>query len=74
MDEKALIPGRSYHLKIGTQTLQPWFQNQNKLISIRWTIWQLRLELNEIGVTNLTTEKSIPAPYAENSTLEVHTD
>ncbi len=72
MDERALIPGRSYHLKIGTQTVSALVSEPKYKLNIN-TLDHMAtktLELNEIGVTNLTTEKSIPfAPYAENSTL-----
>jgi bifunctional enzyme CysN/CysC len=72
MDEKALVPGRSYYLKIGTQTVlasvaEPKYQiNINSLSHVA----AKTLELNEIGVANLTTDRSISfTPYAENRTL-----
>ncbi len=72
MDDRALIPGRSYHLKIGTQTVSASVAEPKYKLNIN-TLGHMAtktLELNEIGVTNLTTDKSIPfAPYAENCTL-----
>lgn len=72
MDEHELVPGRAYHLKIGTQTLsatvaQPKFQiNVNTLEHVA----AKTLELNAIGVANITTDRAIPfAPYAENREL-----
>lgn len=72
MDEEALIPGRSYYLKIGTQTVsatvaEPKYQiNVN---SMEHTATKM-LNLNAIGVANVTTDRSIPfASYAESRTL-----
>jgi len=72
MDEHELVPGRAYHLKIGAQTLsatvaQPKFQiNVNTLEHVA----AKTLELNAIGVANITTDRAIPfAPYVENREL-----
>lgn len=72
MDEEHLIPGRSYYMKIGAQTVsatisQPKYQvNVNTLEHAA----AKTLELNAIGVVTVTTDRSIPfAPYAENREL-----
>ena len=72
MDEEVLIPGRSYYLKIGAQTVsatvaQPKYQiNVNTMEHAA----SKGLELNGIGVANVTTDRSIPfAPYLKNRTL-----
>ena len=59
MDEKALIPGRSYHLKIGTQMVSASVAEPKYKININTLdhVATKTLELNEIGVANLTTEK-----------------
>ena len=72
MDEDALIPGRSYYLKIGSLTVsatiaEPKYQiNVN---SMERTATKT-LDLNSIGVANVMIDRSIPfAPYSENRTL-----
>ncbi len=72
MEEKALVPGRSYYLKIGTQMVSASVAEPKYQININTLdhVAAKTLELNEIGVANLTTDRSIPfTPYAENSTL-----
>lgn len=72
MDEKSLIPGRSYYLKIGTQTVSATVAKPKYQINVN-TMEHLAantLELNEIGIAIVTTDRSIPfAPYKENRTL-----
>ncbi len=72
MDEEHLIPGRSYYMKIGAQTVsatmsQPKYQiNVNTLEHAA----AKTLELNDIGVVTVTTDRAIPfVPYAENREL-----
>lgn len=72
MDENEMIPGRAYVLKIGAQTVsatvsQPKYQvNVNTLEHTAVKT----LDLNAIGIANLTTDRSIPfAPYTENREL-----
>ncbi len=72
MDEEHLIPGRSYYMKIGAQTVSatispPKYQtNVNTLEHAA----AKTLELNDIGVVTVTTDRSIPfAAYAENREL-----
>ena len=72
MGEKALVPGRSFYLKIGTQTVLASVAEPKYQININTMghVAAKTLELNEIGVANLTTDRSIPfTPYAENHTL-----
>ena len=72
MDEEALIPGRSYHLKIGAQTVSATVAEPKYQINVntREHAAAKTLELNAIGVANVTTDRDIPfAPYAENRTL-----
>lgn len=72
MDENEMIPGRAYVLKIGAQTVsatvaQPKYQvNVNTLEQTATKT----LDLNAIGIANITTDRSIPfAAYAENREL-----
>jgi bifunctional enzyme CysN/CysC len=72
MDEDALVPGRAYWLKIGPQTVsaavaQPKYQiNVNTMEHLA----AKTLDLNAIGVANITTDRDIPfAPYAESRDL-----
>ena len=72
MDEKPLIPGRSYYLKMGAQTVSATVAEPKYQINVNTMDHAAvkTLELNAIGVANVTTDRSIPfAPYAENRTL-----
>jgi bifunctional enzyme CysN/CysC len=72
MDEKPLIPGRSYYLKMGAQTVSPQVAEPKYQINVNTMDHAAvkTLELSAIGVANVTTDRSIPfAPYAENRTL-----
>jgi bifunctional enzyme CysN/CysC len=72
MDEKPLIPGRSYYLKMGAQTVSATVAEPKYQINVNTMDHAAAktLELNAIGVANVTTDRSIPfAPYAENRTL-----
>jgi len=69
MDQKPLIPGRAYHLKIGTSTVSATVTTLKYRIDIntREHISASMLDLNEIGVCNLST--SVPVAFdgfAEN--------
>ncbi|WP_420467833.1 sulfate adenylyltransferase subunit CysN [Panacagrimonas sp.] len=72
MSDEALVPGRPYWLKIGTQTVTARVQPPEYQINVN-TLEHLAaktLELNAIGVAKLTTERAIPfEPYADNHTL-----
>ncbi|MET0273523.1 MAG: adenylyl-sulfate kinase, partial [Phenylobacterium sp.] len=71
-DEEAMLPGRPYLLKLGTRTVsaqvaEPKYKvNVNTLEHLAAT----RLELNEIGVCNLSLDAHIAFdPYTENRDL-----
>ncbi len=72
MDEEALLPGRSYEMKIGTQTVAASVKNPKYQVNVN-TMEHLAtktLELNAIGVVEIaTTQKISFAPYAENRAL-----
>ncbi len=72
MDEDDLVPGRTYWLKLGPQTVsatiaRPKFQvnvNTAEHMAVK------TLDLNAIGVATITTDRAIPfAPYSENRDL-----
>ena len=72
MDEAEMLPGRPYWLKIGTQTVsatvgQPKYQvNVNTMEHLA----AKTLDLNAIGVCNITTDRAIPfEAYADNRDL-----
>jgi bifunctional enzyme CysN/CysC len=72
MDEAELVPGRAYWLKIGTQTVSATAQAPKYEINVNTQehLAAKTLDLNAIGVTNITTDREIPfAPYAENRDL-----
>jgi bifunctional enzyme CysN/CysC len=72
MDETEMLPGRPYWLKIGAQTVSATVQAPKYQISINSMehLAAKTLDLNAIGVANLTTDRQIPfAPYAENRNL-----
>jgi len=72
MDEEALIPGRSYYLKIGAQTVSATVAEPKYQININTMehVAVKTLELNALGVANVTTDRSIPfLPYLKNRTL-----
>lgn len=72
MDDNPLIPGRSYYLKIGTTTVSATVAKPKYQININ-TMDNLvvkTLDINSIGVTNITTDRPIPfMPYHENKSL-----
>jgi len=72
MNDEALVPGRPYWLKIGTQTVTARLQAPEYQINVN-TLEHLAvktLDLNAIGVAKLTLERAIPfEPYADNHAL-----
>ncbi|MBC7505979.1 MAG: sulfate adenylyltransferase subunit CysN [Sandarakinorhabdus sp.] len=72
MDAAALLPGRSYLLKLGTQTVAATLQPPKYIINVN-TLERMAaktLELNAIGVAGLTTARPIVfEPYADSRTL-----
>lgn len=76
MDDDALHVGRSYWLKLGTQTVSATIQqpkytvNVNDPVGLGSQIAVKTLDLNAIGVAELATDKPIVfEPYAESRTL-----
>jgi bifunctional enzyme CysN/CysC len=72
MDDEALHVGRSYWLKLGTQLVSATLQPPKYTVNVN-TMEHLAaktLELNAIGVTEITTDKQIVfEPYADSRTL-----
>jgi bifunctional enzyme CysN/CysC len=72
MAEEALLPGRAYWLKLGTQLVTATIQEPKYQVNVN-TMEHLAaktLELNAIGVANFSTDKPITfEPYAENRDL-----
>ena len=72
MADEALIPGRAYWLKLGTQTVSATVQQPKYTVNVN-TMEQLAaktLDLNAIGVAELTTDRAVVfEPYAESRTL-----
>ncbi|MFZ0097193.1 MAG: sulfate adenylyltransferase subunit CysN [Gemmobacter sp.] len=72
MDEHALLPGRPYLLKIGTQTVTATVTEPKYEVNVN-TLEHLAsktLGLNAIGVVNISTDRAIPfEAYATNPDL-----
>ena len=72
MADEAMLPGRSYWLKLATQTVTATIQQPKYAINVN-TIERLAaktLELNAIGVANLSTDRPLVfEPYADNRQL-----
>ncbi|WP_448586655.1 sulfate adenylyltransferase subunit CysN [Thermaurantiacus sp.] len=72
MDEHELVPGRSYWLKLGTQTVPATVQPPKYQVNVN-TLERLAaktLDLNAIGVVNLATDRRIVfEPYATSRDL-----
>ncbi|WP_159978186.1 MULTISPECIES: sulfate adenylyltransferase subunit CysN [unclassified Novosphingobium] len=70
--DEAMIPGRAYWLKLGTQMVSATVQEPKYTVNVN-TMEHMAaktLELNAIGVAELTTDKQVVfEPYAENRTL-----
>ena len=75
MADEVLTPGRAYWLKLGTQMVSATVQAPKYQTNVN-TMAQLAartLELNDIGVANLTTDRPIVfEPYADNRTGQVN--
>ncbi|MDG1280277.1 MAG: sulfate adenylyltransferase subunit CysN, partial [Pseudorhodobacter sp.] len=72
MDEVELVPGRAYWLKIGTQTVSATVQQPKYEVNVNTQehLATKTLDLNAIGVANITTDREIPfAPYGESRDL-----
>ena len=72
MADEEMLPGRSYWLKLGTQTVTATVQQPKYQVNVN-TMEHLAaktLELNAIGVANLSTDKQVVfEAYAANRTL-----
>ena len=72
MSDEALIPGRGYWLKLATQSVSATVQPPKYAVNVN-TLEHLAvktLELNAIGVVELTTDKPLVfEPYAQSRTL-----
>ena len=72
MGEAPLLPGRAYWFKLGTQTVSATIAEPKYRINVD-TLEQLAaktLDLNGIGVANLTLDRAIAfAPFTESRTL-----
>lgn len=72
MDEAALVPGRSYLLKLASQTVPATVRAPKYRIDVntREHLAARTLALNEIGVAEVATDRAIAfAPYAESRAL-----
>jgi len=72
MDDEPLLPGRSYWLKIGTQTVAAHVQPPKYQVNINNMehLAVKTLALNDIGVAEVATDKPIVfEPYAKNREL-----
>ena len=72
MDESEMLPGRPYWLKIGAQTVTATVQAPKYQVNVNSMehLAAKTLELNAIGVANLSTDRQIPfEPYADNRNL-----
>ena len=72
MDEAAMLPGRPYLLKVGTQTVTATVTEPKYEVNVN-TLEHLAsktLGLNAIGVVNISTDRQIPfEAYAQNPDL-----
>ncbi len=72
MADDAMIPGRAYWLKLGTQMVSATVQQPKYIVNVN-TMEHLAaktLELNAIGVAEIATDKPVVfEPYAENHSL-----
>ena len=72
MEEEALTPGRAYYLKVGAQTVSATVAEPKYQINVNTLDHSAAktLELNAIGVANITTDRAIPfTTYSENREL-----
>jgi bifunctional enzyme CysN/CysC len=62
MDDEAMLPGRPYLMKIGAQTVAATITEPKYRVQVNTLehIAAKRLELNEIGVCNLSLDRAIP--------------
>lgn len=72
MAEEAMLPGRAYQMKIGTQLVSATVQSPKYQINVNSHehMAAKTLELNNIGVCEISTDKRITfEPYSDNRTM-----
>ncbi|MBN8293659.1 sulfate adenylyltransferase subunit CysN [Rhodobacter sp. NTK016B] len=72
MDEHEMVPGRAYWMKIGAQTVSASIGAPKYEVNVNTQehLAAKTLDLNSIGVANITTDREIPfAPYTESRDL-----
>ncbi len=72
MDDEAMLPGRGYWMKIGTQLVTASVQHPKYRVDVNSLehLAAKTLELNDIGVAEVTTDRDIVfEPYAESRDL-----
>jgi bifunctional enzyme CysN/CysC len=72
MTDEAMLPGRAYWLKLGTQTVSVRLHHPKYQVNVNTLehIAVKTLDLNAIGIVEIATDKPIVfEPYAENHTL-----
>ncbi|RPE62906.1 adenylylsulfate kinase /sulfate adenylyltransferase subunit 1 [Pacificibacter maritimus] len=72
MDEQELVPGRAYWMKIGSQTVSATVQEPKYEVNVNTQehLASKTLDLNAIGIANITTDREIPfASYDESHDL-----
>jgi len=72
MDEEELLPGRAYWMKIGTQTVSATVAHPKYQVNVNTLEHTAAktLDLNAIGVANVTTDREIPfEAYSDNRDL-----
>jgi len=72
MDEQELVPGRAYWMKIGSQTVSATVQEPKYEVNVNTQehLASKTLDLNAIGIANITTDREIPfASYEESHDL-----
>ena len=72
MDETAMLPGRAYELRLGTQAVSARIQTPKYAVNVNNMehLAAADLGLNEIGVVELATDRPIVfAPFAESQKL-----
>ncbi|PTQ66239.1 sulfate adenylyltransferase subunit CysN [Celeribacter persicus] len=69
MDEHNLLPGRAYWMKIGTQTVSATVHEPKYEVNVNTQehLASKTLDLNAIGVANITTDREIPFASYDNS-------
>ena len=72
LNDEAMIPGRGYWLKLGTQTVSATVQAPKYVVNVNTMAHMAAktLDLNAIGVVEVTTDRPIVfEPYAQSQTL-----